>query len=98
MLTRMALPTHTHRTFLIKRHIPTYTTNHRTQTITRAGGDKVREDYTPEEVIVDARLEYTGPEFMEDLQRLLRDATKGAGEVAEMEEGKEGDGEGERDG
>lgn len=57
-----------------------------TQTITRAGGDKVSEDYTVDDVIVDARLEYTGPQFMDELQRLVRDATKGAGSVEEVEE------------
>lgn len=63
------------------------------QSITRVGGDKVSEDYTPEEVIVDARMEYTGPVFMDELQRLVRDATKGAGsveEIAEVVAGEEG--------
>lgn len=41
-------------------------------------------------MIVDARLEYTGPEFMDELKRLVRDATKGAGSVEEVEE--DGDG------
>jgi hypothetical protein len=57
---------------------------HDKQTITRAGGEKAAEDYTPEDVIVDAHLEYTGPGFMDDLRRLVRDATKGAGSVEEV--------------
>lgn len=54
------------------------------QTITRAGGDKVGEDYTPQDVIVDVMIEYTGPQFMDELSRLVRDATKGAGAVEEV--------------
>lgn len=45
---------------------------------------------------MDIRLEYTGPGFMDELQGLMRDATKGAGEVAEVvEEEEEGEGEGD---
>ena len=67
-------------------HLHTYPHACSTQTITRAGGDRVAEDYTVDNVIVDARLEYTGPEFMDELQRLVRDGTKGAGRVEEVEE------------